>query len=116
MPISADFLAYVMEQLEPVRATSRKMFGGAGIYVDGIFCGLIDDDVFFLKSDEQTRADFLAKGSVKWSPPGMAPTFGYLSCPEDVLEDRDELTLWIRRACDVALRKKAKKPAAKQKP
>jgi DNA transformation protein len=114
MPVSPDFLAYVMEQLEPVRASSRKMFGGAGIYVDGIFCGLIDDDVFFLKSDETTREDFLSRGSVKWSPPGMEPTFGYLSCPDEVLEDPDELTVWMRRACDVALRKKAKPKTRKK--
>ena|SRR5204863_6166522 len=114
MPISNDFLAYVLEQLEPVRASSRKMFGGAGIYVDGIFCGLIDDDVLFLKSDEATREDFLSRGSVKWSPPGMEPTLGYLSCPDEVLEDPDELAVWMRRACDVALRKQAKPKTRKK--
>ena len=113
MAVSADFQAYVMEQLEPVRASARKMFGGVGLYCDGIFFGLIDDDVFFLKSDEQTREDFVSRGSVKWSPPGMAPTFGYLSVPDDILEDPDELAVWARRACDVALRKKA---APKTKP
>ena len=113
MAVSPDFLAYVLEQLEPVRANSRKMFGGAGLYIDGVFFALVDDDVLFLKSDEQTREDFLARGSVKWSPPGMAPTFGYLSCPPEVLEDPDELATWARKACDVALRKKAGKPAKK---
>jgi TfoX/Sxy family transcriptional regulator of competence genes len=55
MAVSPDFQAYVMEQLEPTRASARKMFGGVGLYCDGIFFGLIDDDVFYLKSDEQTR-------------------------------------------------------------
>ena len=115
MPVSADYLAYVMEQLEPVHATSRRMFGGAGLYVSDIFFGLVDDDMLFLKSDEQTREDFLSRGSSQWSPPGMAPTFGYLSCPSEVLEDPGELALWVRKACDVALRKKAAKPKAKKK-
>lgn len=115
MAVSADYLSYVLEQLEPLRATARKMFGGAGIYVDGVFCALIDDDVLFLKSDETTREDFLARGSNLWSPPGMAPTLGYLSCPSEVLEDPGDLAIWIRRACDVALRKKAATPRNKTK-
>jgi DNA transformation protein len=89
------------------------MFGGAGLYVGDVFFGLVDDDMLFFKSDETTREDFLSRGSEKWSPPGMAPTFGYLSVPSEILEDRDELTLWVRKACDVALRKKAAKPKRK---
>jgi DNA transformation protein and related proteins len=114
MPVSPDYLEYVLEQLEPVRASARKMFGGAGLYIDGIFFALVDDDVLFLKSDQTTRQDFLDRGSVKWSPPGMEATFGYLSCPPEVLEDPDELATWARRACDVALRKKAAKPSRKK--
>ena len=115
MAVSPEFQAYVMEQLEPVRASARKMFGGVGLYCDGIFFGLIDDDVFYLKSDEQTREAFISRGSVKWSPPGMGETFGYLSVPDEVLEDQDLLKAWVREACDVALRKKASKPAKNKK-
>jgi DNA transformation protein len=115
MAVSPDFHAYVMEQLEPVRASSRKMFGGVGLYCDDIFFGLIDDDVFYLKSDEQTREDFLSRGSVKWSPPGMGETFGYLSVPDEILEQPDELAVWVRKACDVALRKKAEPKKKKSK-
>jgi len=115
MPVSPDFQAYVMEQLEPVRASARKMFGGVGLYCDGIFFGLIDDDVFYLKSDETTRQAFLSRGAVKWSPPGMGETFGYLSVPDEILEDPELLKDWVRDACGVALRKKAAGPAKKKK-
>ena len=78
-----------------------------GVHADIDPGALVDDDVLFLKSDEETRQDFLSRGSARWSPPGMEPTFGYLSCPDEVLEDPEELAIWIRRACEVALRKKA---------
>ena len=117
MPVSQDFTDHVLDQLSPrVATTAKRMFGGAGLYIDGVFFALVDDYVLFLKSDETTRQDFLARGSAKWSPPGMAPTFGYLSCPSEVLEDPEELAIWARRACDVALRKKAAKSSRKKKP
>jgi DNA transformation protein and related proteins len=53
MSVSNDFVEYVIEQLRLLgRVAARRMFGGVGLYVEGLFFGLIDDDTLFLKVDD----------------------------------------------------------------
>jgi hypothetical protein len=53
MAVSSDYLDFVLEQLAPVGPlTSRKMFGGVGLYAQGLFFALIDDDTLYLKGDD----------------------------------------------------------------
>ena len=61
MPVTDAFRAYVEEQLgrvEPV--TTRKMFGGLGIYAEGLFFALAADNVIYFKVGEENLADFEA--------------------------------------------------------
>ncbi|CAN5157438.1 TfoX/Sxy family protein [soil metagenome] len=114
MAVSPDYAAYVLEQLGRTGATSRKMFGGMGLYIDGLFFALIDDDCLYFKVDEQTRADFAGRDTQPWMPPGATwTTPGYMSVPSEVIEDPDDLTEWARKAVGVAARKAAKKPQPK---
>ena len=49
MPVTAEYREYVLEQLGRVApVTHRSMFGGVGIYSDGIFFALMDDDTLYL--------------------------------------------------------------------
>lgn len=108
MPVTPDYRDYVLEQLGHVASiTSRSMFGGVGIYADGLFFALIDDDTVYLKVDDGNRDDFLAAGSEPFMPMGSTP-MGYYSLPEEVLEDEDELRLWANKAIAVAGRAKTK--------
>ena len=69
MTASADFLAYVLEQLAGLPAvTSQRMFGGVGLYCDERFFGLIADDVLYLRADDANRADYLARGMSAFRP------------------------------------------------
>ncbi len=86
------------------------MFGGVGVYSDGLIFGLIDDDRFFLKVDDVNRPDFEERGTGKFDPYGDGRGMQYYEVPADVLEDRAELARWSRRAIDVAQRAQAKKP------
>ena len=43
-------------------ASARRMFGGFGIFVDGVMIGLIADDVLYLKADDINKGDFEAAG------------------------------------------------------
>jgi DNA transformation protein len=111
MPVSSDFRDFVLEQLRRVApVTSRAMFGGVGIYANGIFFALIDDDVVYFKADDETRADFIAAGSKAFSPYGDDNySMQYYELPADVLEDEEALTSWMRKSLDAARRKNAKK-------
>ncbi|MDA8227095.1 MAG: TfoX/Sxy family protein, partial [Desulfitobacterium hafniense] len=52
MAISETFKDYVLEQLAILGdVTVRKMFGGAGIYYEGVIFGLLADDVLYFKVD-----------------------------------------------------------------
>lgn len=111
MAVSAGYIAYVLEQLERLGPVSaRKMFGGAGLYCDGLFFGLIDSgDRFYLKVDDSNRQDYEARGSVPFAPPTPRPmtkAMPYMTVPEDVLEDPDELAVWARKSVAVAAKGK----------
>src|SRR5687767_7808866 len=63
MPVNPDFRDFVVEQLGRVAPVSaRPMFGGVGLYSDGFFFGLIDDDRIYLKVDDSNRGEFEAAG------------------------------------------------------
>ncbi|MBM4188845.1 MAG: TfoX/Sxy family protein [Gemmatimonadetes bacterium] len=114
MAVSASFRAFVAEQLDgPKRATFRPMFGGVGIYWDGAFFALIDDDCLYFKVDDATRPRFRALGSAAFDPFKNGKTMeGYYQVPADILEDRDALAQWRESAVGVARAGKVKVPGA----
>jgi len=103
---------FVLDQLAGWGEVSvRKMFGGAGLYCDGVMFGLIADDVAYLKVDDSNRDDFVEAGSSAFNPfPEKTKTYSmsYYEIPADVLEDRQLLSHWAERALVVARKKKKK--------
>ena len=108
MALSQDYLEYVKDQLGSAgTVTIRKMFGGAGVYLDGVIFGLIAADTLYLKVDDSNRPDFEACGMGPFMPFEDEPyAMQYYEVPADVLEDSEELVLWARKAVEVSLRKK----------
>lgn len=86
------------------------MFGAVGLYSGELFFALIDDDVLYLKVDDETRPAFEALGMKPFQPYGDGTmSMNYQQLPEDVLEDADSLREWAGRALDVARRSKTKR-------
>jgi len=105
MAVSSDYLQYVLEQLSGVaRVTSRRMFGGIGLYSDELFFGLIDDDTLFFKVNDSNRGDYVARNMAAFRPFPDKPdlSMSYFEVPADALEDRDELAIWARKSVAVA--------------
>jgi DNA transformation protein len=104
VPVSPEFLDYVLEQFEAVGAvTPRRMFGAVGLYRHGLFFGLIDQDIVYLKADATTRADFQAAGGEAFRPfDGPKQALGYWSIPPEALEDPEALALWSDKALAAA--------------
>jgi DNA transformation protein len=115
MPVSPGYKSFVLEQLEVVgTVTARRMFGGVGLYHEGVFFGLLDDDTTYLKVDDETRPDYEALGMEPFRPPGEVSK-NYYQLPADVLEDRETLRLWVGKGGAAARRKsggKKKRPRA----
>lgn len=109
MAVSSDYLDFVLEQLAPVGPlTSRRMFGGVGLYAQGLFFALIDDDTLYLKGDEALRPDFEAAGSHPFRPFPEARPMAYWSAPAEALDEPDRLVDWAQRSIAVAAARKAR--------
>ena len=108
MPVSEEYLTYVVDQLAGLGAVeTRRMFGGVGIYFAGLFFALIADDVLYFKVGDCNRADYEAAGTEPFRPfPDKPIEMGYYEVPIEVLEDRDQLRQWAQKAADVARAKK----------
>jgi len=105
MPVSKEYLGYVLEQLGALpRVTSRRMFGGVGLYSDGLFFGLIDNDTLFFKVNDLNRGDYVARNMAQFRPFPDKPdlSMSYFAVPADALEDRDEVAVWARKSVAVA--------------
>ena len=115
MPVSEEekeFVAYVidlMQSVGPVRA--KGMFGGHGIFLDGLMFGLVADSVLYLKADKASAKDFEARGleAFSYNKQGKPFKMSYYQAPEETLEDAEEMTHWAKQAFAVALRAAARK-------
>jgi len=114
MAVSVSFRTYLQEQMGQIRpVTSRPMFGGLCFFAEGRAFALVAEDTLYFKVDESNRPDFQAAGMGPFLPFGD-PTkpMGYYELPTEVLEDPDELAVWMAKSIAVAARVK---PKAKRK-
>jgi DNA transformation protein len=110
MPVTPEYREFVLEQLGRVApVTSRAMFGGVGVYSNGFFFALLDDDTVYLKVDDTNRPDFEAAGMGPFRPFEGAASMQYYELPADLLEDADRLRPWVDAAIDVARRSRKSK-------
>jgi DNA transformation protein len=119
MPVSSDYLQYILEQLARLpRVTSRRMFGGVGLYSDGVFFAIIDNDTVFFKVDDSTRETYVERGSEPFRPYKDRPevSMSYFQVPAEILEDADELVPWARAAVRAAAASAETKRAPKRAP
>ena len=86
---------------------SRRMFGGFGIFHQGLMFALIADGHLYLKADDQSRARFEAEDSEIFSylRRGKPCRLSYYRAPEAFFEDSGACLDWARLAFDAALRK-----------
>ena len=105
---AASFEHFVLAQLADLGpVTSRKMFGGVGLYCDDVFFGIIARDGLYLKVDDGTRARYERAGMHPFKPyPDRPTTMKYYAVPLSVLESSIELTRWAQDAVEAASRGK----------
>jgi DNA transformation protein and related proteins len=88
----------------------RRMFGGAGIFADGVMFALIVRDVIYLKVDDVTLPAFEQEGMSPFTYTAKGGTRGVMSywrMPDRLYDDPDELARWAAAALAAALRKAA---------
>lgn len=108
MSLGPDFREFIRDQLGQFGPVSiRNMFGGAGIYRDGLMFALIAKEVLYLKVDRLSEPDFLAEGLPPFqyaSKDGRNVVMSYYRAPDRCLEDPSEMKVWADRALAAALR------------
>lgn len=117
MAFSTEFCDFIIEQLEPIGPVQvKRMFGGAGLYLDGTIFAILADDVLYFKVNEANEADYIAEGMAVFDPfnDPKRQISSYRECPPRLLEDPDELGQWARAAWAAGRRSEAQKSPKKR--
>ena len=115
--MSDDFVDYVMELFGPFGTVgARRMFGGHGVYLDGLMFAIISEDTLYLKADEMNRIEFEQAGCeiFGYARKGRRATLNFFRAPADAMESPELMLPWARSAYAAALRTNAKKQVAGQ--
>ncbi|RLQ89434.1 TfoX/Sxy family protein [Notoacmeibacter ruber] len=101
-----EHLADLFAGLGPI--SIRRMFGGKGIYHQGLIFALeMSDGRLVLKGDATNAPDYEAAGCTRWtySRPGRKPTqMPYWTAPDEALDNSDAMKPWAISAFGAALR------------
>ncbi len=105
-----EYVDYLLELMKPLgHVTARPMFGGFGVYCDGLFFAIVVDDVLYLKADDDNRSEFTARGlePFTYEMKGERTSMNYYRCPEEALESPALMSEWGKSGVGAALRAQA---------
>lgn len=107
-----EFAGFVVDQMAafaPVEA--RRMFGGHGIFRDGLMFALIVDGRLHFKTDAASAQRYAALGlqPFRYTSRGRTVALGYHEAPLEVFDHPAQMAEWASLAFDVALRAAAAK-------
>lgn len=105
--IEKEYLLYIVDLMQSIGPVYAKaMFGGYGIYLDGLMFALISDQILYLKVDKQTESEFKARGLEAFSyyKKGRRCQLSYHRAPDEALEDVQVMKLWANMAYAAAAR------------
>ncbi len=118
MAVSAEYRDYLEELFQPLPGVQfRRMFGGLGVFLDGVMFGLVAHERLYFKVDDATKARFAAAGAEPfvYAGKGKPIEMSYWTAPDETLDDPDAFLAWARLGVEASRRAAAKKPA-KRKP
>jgi DNA transformation protein len=88
-------MEFVLDQLAELRGLRCvPMFGGYGLYQDATFFGIIHRGRLYFKTDDRTRAAYVARGMKPFRPNSTQTLKSYYEVPVDILEDQLQLQQW----------------------
>ncbi len=76
----------------------RPMFGGYGLYRDGIFFAILYDGHLYFKTDGASRPRYVEHGMRPFRPTPRQTLRTYYEVPADVLRDGETLRAWAQDA------------------
>lgn len=98
-----EFVDYVVHDLmaEIPGVTARAMFGGYGLYKNGVIFAIIIDGELYMKVDDALQKKYEAAGSrpFTYDRDGKPCSMRYWILPADVMADRELLAQWVSWSC-----------------
>ena len=87
------------------------MFGGHGIFRDGLMFAIVADETLYLKVDAGNLNDFTARGlePFTYRRQNKPTALSYYRAPAECLEDAEAMIRWADKAFAAALRAASKK-------
>lgn len=112
--------AFLEEMLAPLGGVAvRRMFGGLGLFRDGLMFGLVVRGALYLKATPDETASFAAEGGAPFSygaKGGRTTTIAsYWRAPDRLSDEPEEFLAWARRACAAAEAADRAKPAGRRR-
>ncbi len=103
----SDFIPFVQELLEELGPVSaRRMFGGHGLYHEGLMFAIVMDQRLYLKVDALNRPQFEAQGLMPftYAMKGKEAVLSYWTAPEAMFDAPHEAVRWAKSAWEAAWR------------
>lgn len=96
--------------------STKNLFGGYAVYKNWkVFCLYLMDTIYF-KVDENNRADYEERNSKPFSYTKKSwevSVMAYFELPEEILENKEELDIWINKSLLVKSNTKSKHKSKK---
>lgn len=106
----SGYIDYIIDSITSLGGIkTRKMFGGYGMYKNGVFFAIISEDIVYFKVDKHNQPDYEMYGSKPFSYEGKNKkviTVSYWQVPPDVFDDHSMLEQWVKKAVFAAQRAK----------
>ena len=94
-----SFVDFVMEQLRLLGDVDvRRLFGGYGLYDQGVFFGIISSARLYFKTNDDTCTAYVERGMQPFRPNPRQTLKTYYEVPVEILEDEQALAVWARQA------------------
>lgn len=113
-----EFIEYLKDIFSNIDGiTFRSMFGGHAIYKNGVTFAIVAYGTLYFRVDDSNRRDFEDQNcqpftyETKHGPRVMK---SHLELPSAVLEDENELPLWVEKSYKASLKVKALKNKSKK--
>ncbi len=98
-PGFSEFIHDLFGRLGAIR--TKRMFGGAGVYLGEAMFALAVDDTLYMKADDELARAYAAAGSEPFSHAtrdGTRTLAGFMRLPDAALDDPEAALAWARRS------------------
>jgi len=107
MAVSEEYLQLVLDQLSLFgEIETKRMFGGVGLFHQGLMFGKIGGDTFRLKVDEHNKKEYEERGMKPFFAKNKKKGMPYWEVPIEIFEDKEALKEWTTKSYEAALRSK----------